>query len=140
MLHLLATIEIPKNCSYKYEIDKELQVLKLDRVMPIPCPFNYGYIHGFMSGDGDPLDVFVVSEFPINPLTNVEIVPYAILICEDNGFEDNKVIATIKNDRIHSYKWDQEIRFYLNNYKTGFIIKDMKLVSDSNDLKQYLTT
>jgi len=134
-----AIIEIPKGSFYKYEINKEIQALKLDRILPIPCPFNYGFLPRTLSADGDPTDIFIVSDYPIIPLTEVKFETVGILLCEDNGVEDNKIIAFIEGDlTVYQYDWVRDIKFYLNNYKTGFVIKDYVLLNSNEELKKYL--
>lgn len=125
-----AVIEIPKDSLYKYELDKESGKLKVDRVLPIPVPYNYGYIPGTMSGDGDPLDVFVISVQPINPLTEVEIVPFGIIRGEDAGLEDDKVLAYIKGDKSTDSSALDNIKYYLRTYKEGFVILKYDEVKD----------
>jgi inorganic pyrophosphatase len=126
-----AIIEIPRGSFLKYEKNKETGLLAIDRVLPIPCPWNYGFIPSApLSADGDPLDVFIVSLEPIQPLTEVKIKVWGLLLCTDNGVEDNKVIAIIENDSYRNYDYFKEIKFYLTNYKTGFEVKDYKIFND----------
>lgn len=119
-----AIIEIHKNSFYKYEHDKSGRLV-LDRALSVAIPHNYGYIPNTLCEDGDALDVFVVSNESITPDSIVEIEVDSILICEDNGVRDDKVIATIKNDPLcykpshHDY---QVITRYLSTYKKGLNI------------------
>lgn len=130
-MNFIAKIEIPKGSFIKYEFNKETNALEVDRVLPIPCPFNYGYLkNGPISADGDPLDIFIISAEPIVPLTEVNYKPWGILLCEDNGIEDNKVIAIIEGDGYRDYDYFRAIKFYLTNYKSGFIVKDYKIFND----------
>lgn len=117
-----AVIEIPKDSIYKYELNKETNTLVVDRVLPIPVPYNYGYIPGTLSPDGDALDVFIISTQPIVPLSEVDIIPLGILKCIDNGVSDDKVIASIKGDRSTNSSALDDIKYYLRTYKEGFII------------------
>lgn len=138
-MDFIAVIEIPKNSLNKYEQNKESKVLVLDRVLPIPCPQNYGYMKDLpLSADGDPLDVFVISFEPLAPLSEVQIRPLGILICEDNGIEDNKVIAKIKGDSYQTFDYFRAIRFYLENYKIGFKIKEYKIFNDDLLFKNFI--
>lgn len=126
-----AVIEISRGSYYKYEHNKETGKLTIDRVLPIPCPWNYGYIPSSpLSEDGDPLDIFIISFEPIAPLTEVKFQVWGVLECTDNGKEDNKVIAIIENDKYRNYDYFREIKFYLSNYKKGFVIKDYKIFND----------
>ena len=67
-------IEIPMNADpVKYEVDKETGAVFVDRFMSTAMhyPCNYGYVPHTLSGDGDPVDVLVLSPFPL--ITGVEI-------------------------------------------------------------------
>lgn len=129
-MKFLAEIEIPKYSFFKYEKDKKSNVLIVDRVLSIPCPFNYGFIPGTLSSDGDPLDIFIISLEPLIPGSQVKFKPWGILVCTDQGVEDNKVIAMIEGDPYRDYDYFQKIKFYLTNYKTGFNIIEYKIFND----------
>lgn len=123
-MNLKAVIEVSKGSLNKYEFNKQTNNLELSRVLPIPCPENYGFIPNTLSGDGDPLDIFIISAEPLVHLSLIEFNPIGVLSCEDQGLEDNKIIAVIKNDFYKDYSYLQKIKFYLTNYKKGFVIKD----------------
>lgn len=137
-MNFIAEIEIPKDSYYKYELNKDSNSLLVDRVLPIPCPFNYGFLPGTLSGDGDPLDIFIVSAEPLAPKSQVKFKPWGILICQDQGLEDNKVIAIIENDNYRDYDYFRKIKFYLENYKKGFIIKEYKIFNDDILFKNFI--
>lgn len=103
----VSVIEIQKNGRNKYELDKETGMLKLDRVLYTAThyPANYGFIPRTYAGDGDPLDVVLICQEGIVPLTLVESYPIGVLKMVDNGEEDEKIIAIPVNDP------------YLNGYK-----------------------
>jgi len=89
-------IEIPMHANpIKYEVDKETGALFVDRfvstAMHYPC--NYGYIPKTLSGDGDPVDVLVVSPFALMPGVVVRCRPIGILKMVDEGGEDTKLLA-----------------------------------------------
>lgn len=96
----VAVIEIPKGCKNKYELDKETGVLKLDRILYTAThyPANYGFIPRTYAGDNDPLDVLVLCQEEIYPLTLVECYPIGVLRMTDNGEDDEKIIAIAKKD------------------------------------------
>jgi inorganic pyrophosphatase len=122
-----AIVEIPMKCTYKYELNKENSRLILDRVLNQPCPFNYGFIKdGKICEDGDPLDVFIISEHPIAPLAEVKIKPFAILLCTDNGVSDDKVLAYIEGDKYFDPDCIGTIKSYLKTYKSGFHVIDIQ--------------
>ena len=96
----VAVIEIPKGSKNKYELDKETGLLKLDRILYTAThyPANYGFIPRTYAGDDDPLDVLVLCQEDIYPLTIVECYPIGILKMIDNDEEDEKIIAIASHD------------------------------------------
>ena len=103
----VGVVEITKGGKNKYELDKETGMLKLDRVLYTSThyPTNYGFIPRTYAEDKDPLDVLILCEENIIPLTLVECYPIGVLVMNDNGEEDEKIIAICKKDP------------YLNCYK-----------------------
>ena len=95
-----AIIEIPMGTKNKYEIDKNRNRIKLDRVLytTMSYPAEYGYIDKTLSLDGDPLDILVLSSEKTFPgcIVDARIVGYLDII--DNGDEDQKVIAVVDRD------------------------------------------
>ena len=96
----VGVIEIPKGCKNKYELDKATGFLKLDRILYTAThyPANYGFIPRTYAGDKDPLDVLVLCQEEIYPLTLVECYPIGVLRMTDNGEDDEKIIARAKKD------------------------------------------
>jgi inorganic pyrophosphatase len=89
-------IEIPMNADpVKYEVDKETGAIFVDRFMSTAMhyPTNYGYVPKTLSGDGDPVDVLVITPFPLIPGVVVTCRPIGILKMEDESGEDGKVLA-----------------------------------------------
>jgi len=89
-------IEIPAHADpIKYEVDKETGALFVDRFMgtAMHYPCNYGYIPCTVAGDGDPVDVLVVTPFPLIPGAVVRARPVGMLKMQDEGGEDAKLIA-----------------------------------------------
>lgn len=88
-------VEIPKGSMNKYEIDKELGVIKLDRVLfsAVHYPGDYGIIPQTSGGDGDPLDVLVLVTYPTFPGALIEAAPIGVLRTVDSGDVDDKIIA-----------------------------------------------
>lgn len=95
-----AVIEIPKNGKNKYELDKETGLLKLDRILYTSThyPANYGFIPKTYADDDDPLDVLVLSNEEIYPLTIVRCIPIGVLKMVDGQALDEKIIAVAEND------------------------------------------
>jgi inorganic pyrophosphatase len=89
-------IEIPMNADpVKYEVDKETGAIFVDRFMSTSMhyPTNYGYVPKTISGDGDPVDVLVITPVPLIPGVVVTCRPIGILKMEDEAGEDGKVLA-----------------------------------------------
>ena len=79
----------------KYELDKESGAVFVDRVvntsMFYPC--NYGFVPNTLHADGDPTDVLVIVDFPLQPGTVIRCRPVGVLKMEDDGGMDDKLIA-----------------------------------------------
>lgn len=89
-------IEIPMNGDpVKYEVDKATGAIFVDRFMSTSMhyPTNYGYVPQTLSGDGDPVDVLVVTPVPLIPGVVVPCRPIGILKMEDEAGIDGKVLA-----------------------------------------------
>ena len=95
-----AIIEIPKGSSNKYEYDLQLNTFVLDRVLfsPLYYPFDYGFIAGTLSGDGDPLDVLVLGSQPTFTGCVVLARPLGGLQMRDEEGEDFKILAVSARD------------------------------------------
>lgn len=96
----MAVIEITKGGKNKYELDKETGLLKLDRVLYTAThyPANYGFIPRTYADDNDPLDVLVLCEENIDPMTLVECYPIGVITMIDSEQNDEKIIAVAKKD------------------------------------------
>ncbi len=108
----VGVVEIPKGCNNKYELDKKTGLLKLDRILYTAThyPANYGFIPRTYAGDNDPLDVLILCQEAIYPLTLVECYPIGALRMIDNNEEDEKIIAIAKHDPfLNTYKDISEI-------------------------------
>lgn len=95
-----AIIEIPMGSSIKYELDKRTGLLKLDRVLysAVYYPANYGFIPQTLAEDDDPLDVLVLCQEPVMPLTLVHARAIGLMTMIDSGKKDHKILAVAKND------------------------------------------
>lgn len=93
-------IEIPKGSTNKYELDKETGLLKLDRVLysAVYYPADYGFIPRTFCDDGDPLDVLVLGQEPVFPLTIVEARAIGVMRMRDEKGIDDKVVAVSVHD------------------------------------------
>jgi inorganic pyrophosphatase len=95
-----AVIEIPMGSSVKYELDKETGLLKLDRILysAVYYPANYGFIPQTLAEDDDPLDVLVLCQEAVAPLTLVHARSIGLMTMIDNGKRDHKVLAVALDD------------------------------------------
>jgi inorganic pyrophosphatase len=94
-------VEIPKGSHNKYEIDKETGLIALDRAnySSAPYPFDYAFVPQTLWGDGDALDVVILSTYPLQVGVLVAVRPVAIMDMIDSGESDAKIIAVPVNDR-----------------------------------------
>jgi len=100
-----AIIEIPKGSKAKYEIDKDSNLIKLDRVLfsSVMYPANYGFIPQTYCDDNDPLDILVLCSVDVYPLSIIEAKVIGVMHMVDNGEQDDKIIAVAKNDMSVNY-------------------------------------
>lgn len=95
-----AVIEIPMGSSVKYELDKQTGLIKLDRILysAVYYPANYGFIPQTYAEDDDPLDVMVLCQEPVAPLTLVKARVIGLMTMVDMGKKDHKVLAVAVDD------------------------------------------
>lgn len=92
---MMALIEIPSGSFTKYEVDADTGHLIADRFqsMPVKYPANYGSLPQTIGGDGDPLDVLVLTREPLAPMSFIKVRPIGTLQMVDGGEADEKIIA-----------------------------------------------
>jgi inorganic pyrophosphatase len=92
---LQAIIEIPYGSNIKYEIDKDSGAVMVDRVMHSAMfyPANYGFIPNTLADDGDPADILVLNEYPLQAGSVIQCRMIGVLIMEDEGGMDEKFLA-----------------------------------------------
>jgi inorganic pyrophosphatase len=95
-----AVIEIPMGSSVKYELDKETGLLRLDRILysAVYYPANYGFIPQTFAEDDDPLDVLVLCQETVAPLTLVSSRAIGLMTMVDGGKKDHKILAVAVDD------------------------------------------
>jgi inorganic pyrophosphatase len=120
-------IEIEKGSNLKYEFNKELNELELERILPRPFfyPYAYGYILGTKAMDGDELDILIITDkyIPIDTYLTAYIV--GVLIMEDEEGMDEKVLCVLEEDaarirdigNIHT-KSLESIHTFFSEYKS----------------------
>jgi inorganic pyrophosphatase len=124
-----AFIEIPKGSKVKYELDKATGLLKVDRILwsAVHYPANYGFIPRTFCGDGDPLDVLVLCQEPVEPMCIMRARAIGVMQMRDDKGVDDKIIAVHLDDPAYAqYTHIRELpqhtlreleRFFLD-YKT----------------------
>jgi inorganic pyrophosphatase len=126
--NFVSVIEIPKGSKNKYELDKDSGMLRLDRILYTSThyPANYGFIPRTLSEDGDPLDVLVLCQETLEPLSILECYPIGLITMIDENEEDEKIVAVPLNDPFLNNYTDiselpqhqfQEIKHFFEIYK-----------------------
>jgi len=124
-------IEVPVGGEpIKYEMDKESGTLVVDRFLytPMRYPGNYGFVPHTLGSDGDPLDVLVCNTRAIIPGAVINCRPVGVLVMEDDGGGDEKIIAvpatklTRRYERVKTYAdlpeiTLQQIQHFFEHYK-----------------------
>ncbi len=95
-----AVIEIPKDSTVKYELDKKTGLLKMDRFLysAVHYPGDYGFIPQTLWDDRDPLDIIILTGRPLYPMTLVKARVIGVLRMIDSGEKDDKIIAVYNDD------------------------------------------
>jgi inorganic pyrophosphatase len=121
-------IEIPKGSKNKYELDKQTGLLRLDRVLysAVYYPADYGFIPRTFCDDGDPLDVLVLAQEPVHPLTVVDARAIGVMRMRDDKGIDDKIVAVSVHDPSFAEYTDQtqlpshvlrQVRRFFEDYK-----------------------
>jgi inorganic pyrophosphatase len=125
----MSLIEIPRGSSLKYELDKATGLLRLDRVLysAVFYPANYGFIPQTYAEDDDPLDVLVLCQEAVAPLTLVRSRAIGLMTMVDSGKKDHKILAVAMDDpEFNSFREASELpahrlqilRRFFQDYKT----------------------
>ncbi len=146
-----ACVEISAGSHSKYELDKETGCLKLDRILYTSThyPANYGFIPRTYAEDNDPLDVLILCNESIVPLTIVECKPIGVMHMIDSNQADDKIIAVCVNDPFYKdynsindlpKHVSDEIRHFFTVYKTleGKQTKVSKELEDADVAEQVI--
>jgi inorganic pyrophosphatase len=153
-------IEIPKGSKNKYELDKETGLLRLDRVLysAVHYPADYGFIPRTYCDDGDPLDVLVLGQEPVYPLTIVEARAIGVMRMRDDKGIDDKIVAVSVRDPAFADYTDKsqlpahllrEVKRFFQDYKSlehkQVIVEDLlgpadaiAIINDALDLYRKL--
>ncbi|HVZ11486.1 MAG TPA: inorganic diphosphatase [Patescibacteria group bacterium] len=123
-------IEVPLDSRVKYELDHDLDAIVVDRFLFFDkgYPANYGFIPNTLSGDGDPVDVLVLSPLPVVPGVVMVAKPIGMLETEDEKGMDAKLVAVPPekvNPEFGKYnditelpaEITDKIKYFFENYK-----------------------
>src|SRR3981189_590076 len=102
-----AVIETPLGASRKYELEQRTGLIKMDRVLysAVYYPANYGFIPQTLAEDDDPLDVLVLCQETVVPLTLIHARTIGLMTMIDGGKKDHKIIAVATEDpEFNSYR------------------------------------
>lgn len=107
-----AVIEIPYGSNIKYEIDKASGAVFVDRVLysSVFYPANYGFVPNTLAADGDPADILVLNEYPLQAGSVIPCKLIGVLVMEDEAGMDEKLLAVPINkidprfENINSYQ------------------------------------
>ena len=124
-------VEVPRGSRNKYEYDKALGLIRLDRVLfsAMYYPGDYGFIPQTYYDDGDPLDVIVMVGEPSFPGALIVARPIGMFRMLDNGEPDDKVLAVPHSDPLYSTYHDISDlpQHYLNEVAHFFsVYKDLQ--------------
>lgn len=100
-------IEIPAQSNpVKFELDKETGAMFVDRFMmtSMHYPCNYGYVPQTLSDDGDPVDVLVITPFPLITGVVLRCRPVGVLQMDDEAGGDAKLLAVPIDKVLSLYK------------------------------------
>lgn len=88
----------------KYELDKASGALFIDRILhtPMRYPCNYGFVPHTLADDGDPIDALIVARTPFMPGSIARVRPVGVLMMEDDGGGDAKLICVSVN-KVYPY-------------------------------------
>ena len=105
---LKAVIEISEFSKVKYELDKDTGLLVVDRVLPssMVYPANYGFFPQTYCEDKDPLDLFLFCQKELVPMSLVDVRPIGLVGMNDQGEQDDKLLAVVSNDPMYSHVKD----------------------------------
>ncbi|MDZ4702098.1 MAG: inorganic diphosphatase [Rhodothermales bacterium] len=123
-----AVIEIPKGSKIKYELDKQTGLIRVDRVLysSVIYPANYGFIPQTLGDDDDPLDVLVLMQEQVAPLSILRARPIGLMEMVDQGQSDEKIICIHVDDPAFNgfyHIWElpdhtlRELKRFFQDYK-----------------------
>jgi inorganic pyrophosphatase len=148
-------VEVPVDGrSIKYEMDMEAGALVVNRFLStsMTYPGNYGFVPHTLSQDGDPIDVLIANTWPLVAGCVINVRPIGVLVMEDDGDKDEKIIAvpvaklTRCYDKVENYTdlpeiFVKQIEHFFSHYKDLELGKWVKIASwqDVNVAKKMIS-
>jgi len=142
-LEFYTVIEIPYGSNVKYELDKGSGLIKLDRVLysAVYYPANYGFIPQTLAEDGDPLDVLVLCQQPVVPLTLIYARAIGLMTMIDSGKRDHKIISVATEDpEFNSYREASEMPEHRLAMLRRFFLDYKQLENKAVEVDEILAT
>ena len=126
--HFQVVIEIPEGSKIKYELDKPTGLLRVDRLLysAVHYPANYGFIPQTYCDDGDPLDVLMLCQEPLAPLSIARCRAIGVIPMADEKGIDDKIVGVHVDDPQYEHYVDiselpphvlAELRRFFLDYK-----------------------
>ena len=141
-------IEVPRGDTTKYELDKELGMLSINRIMnpPVPYPASYGFLPRTLASDGDPLDALVLMQNNVVPLSLLRARPLGLFSLTDRDERDDKLVCVHVDDPMYAHhttlsdlpSYEQEkLEWFFKDYravmKKGVEVGDLLGVEDAHE-------
>jgi inorganic pyrophosphatase len=122
---LVVVIDTPKGSRNKYKWDEALKTWRLAKILPpgLAFPWNYGFIPGTLSGDGDPLDALLLTEEPVFCGAVALARPRAIVGLEQNGQRNDRILASPAGeheDRIYADRIPERLLSEIEVFFEGY--------------------
>ena len=126
---LNCVIEVPKGSKVKYELDKKSGLIIVDRILfsSVHYPANYGFVPQTYCADNDPLDILVLGQEEVVPLSIMRAKPIGVMKMTDQGEADDKIIAVHADDPEYNHYNSitelpphrmEEVRRFFEDYKS----------------------
>ena len=125
-MELDAIVEVPQNSKVKYEFCDKSNRIRVDRVLPSAYnyPFNYGYIENTIAEDNDSLDIMILNDQPIYPMSIIKVKPVGVLL-----MRDGKTMETLEGDpKILAYPADSVDMRYVDKKDIGDVDEVKKMI------------
>ncbi len=125
-------VEIPEGSKVKYELDKDTGMLLVDRILysSVVYPANYGFIPQTLGDDDDPLDMVVLMQEPVQPLSVLRVKPIGMMPMVDDGENDEKIICVhLEDPAYNGYEHYEQLPEHVTEEMQRFF-EDYKKLED----------